>query len=148
MSFLYFLENHEPGDCIVASLATLAIGSDVTKLILVVEEFMYVFSNDLLGVLPGREIEFAIKLVLNTKMISIAPYRMVLAELKELKAYLRDLESKGFIRLSVSPWGVSVLFVKKKDDTLRMCIDYQQLNRVIMKNKYPLPRINDLFDQL
>ena len=69
-------------------------------------------------------------------------------ELKELKLQLQELLEKGFIRLSVSPWGAPVLFVKKKDGTLRLCIDYRQLNKMTVKNKYPLPRIDDLFDQL
>ena len=73
---------------------------------------------------------------------------MAPAELKELKDQLQDLLSKGFIRPSVSPWGAPVLFVKKKDGTMRMCIDNRQLNKVTVKNKYPLPRIDDLFDQL
>ena len=73
---------------------------------------------------------------------------MVPTELKELKIQLQELLDKGFIRLSVSPWGAPVLFVKKKDGTLRMCIDYRQINKVTVKNKYPLPRIEDLFDQL
>ena len=73
---------------------------------------------------------------------------MAPAELKELKGQLQDLLSKGFIRPSVSPWGAPVLFVKKKDGTMRICIDYRQLNKVTVKNKYPLPRIDDLFDQL
>ena len=69
-------------------------------------------------------------------------------ELKKLKLKLQELLEKGFIRPSVSPWGAPVLFVKKKDGTLRLCIDYRQLNKLIVKNKYPLPRIDDLFDQL
>ena len=73
---------------------------------------------------------------------------MAPAELRELKAQLQELLSKGFIRPSVSPWGAPVLFVKKKDGSFRMCIDYRQLNKVTIKNKYPLPRIDDLFDQL
>ena len=73
---------------------------------------------------------------------------MAPAELKELKEQLKDLLDKGFIRPSVLPWGVPVLFVKKKDGSLRMCIDYRHLNKVTIKNKYPIPRIDDLFDQL
>ena len=73
---------------------------------------------------------------------------MAPTELEELKAQLQDLLDKGFIRPSTSPWGAPVLFVKKKDGTLRLCIDYRQLNKVTIKNKYPLPRIDDLFDQL
>ena len=73
---------------------------------------------------------------------------MVPLELKELKLQLQELLEKGFIRPSVSPWGAPVLFIKKKDGTLRLCIDYRQLNKLTVKNKYPLPRIDDLFDQL
>ena len=73
---------------------------------------------------------------------------MAPAELKELKLQLKDLTDKGFIQLSISPWGAPALFVKKKDRTLKMCIDYRHLNKVTIKNKYPLPRIDDLFDQL
>ena len=73
---------------------------------------------------------------------------MALAELKELKLQLKDLTDMGFIQSSISPWGAPVLFVKKNDGTLRMCIDYRQLNKVTIKNKYPLPRIHDLFDHL
>ena len=114
----------------------------------VVQEFPDVFPSDLPGVPPDRDIDFAIDLEPGTKPISIPPYRMAPAELKELKDQLQDLLSKGFIRPSVSPWGAPVLFVKKKDGTMRMCIDYRQLNKVTVKNKYPLPRIDDLFDQL
>ena len=113
-----------------------------------VQEFLDVFPSDLPGVPPDRDIDFAIDLEPGTKPISIPPYRMAPAELKELKDQLQDLLSKGFIRPSVSPWGAPVLFVKKKDGTMRMCIDYRQLNKVTVKNKYPLPRIDDLFDQL
>ena len=80
--------------------------------------------------------------------ISKSPYRMAPTELKELKEQLEDLMKKEFIRPSISPWGAPVLFVWKKDGTLRLCIDYRELNRITIKNKYPLPRIEDLFDQL
>jgi len=80
--------------------------------------------------------------------LSILPYRIALAELKELKGQLNDLLDKGFIRSSISPWGALVLFVRKKDGSLWMCIDYWQFNKVTIKNKYPIPRIDDLFDQL
>ena len=80
--------------------------------------------------------------------MSKAPYRMSPSELKELKVQLQDLLDKGFIRPSVSPWGAPVLFVRKKDGTMRLCIDYRELNKVTIKNKYPLPRVDDLFDQL
>ena len=83
-----------------------------------------------------------------TAPISIALYAMAPLELKELKKQLEELLEKGFIRPSISPWGAPVLFVKKKDGSMRLCIDYQQLNRITVRNKYPLPRIDDLLDQL
>jgi hypothetical protein len=114
----------------------------------VVNEFPDVFPRDLPGLPPDPEIEFAIVLVPGTKPIHKAPYRMAPMELKELKEQLKELEEKGFIRPSVSPWGAPVLFVKKKDGSLRLCVDYRELNKVTIRNKYPLPRIDDLFDQL
>ncbi|KAH0698841.1 hypothetical protein KY284_013056 [Solanum tuberosum] len=107
-----------------------------------------VFPDDLPGVLPEREIDFGIDLLPDTQPISIPPYRMAPAELKELKEQLKDLLDKGFIRPSISPWGAPVFFVKKKDGSLRMCNDYRQLNKVTINKKYPIPRIDDLFDQL
>ena len=97
---------------------------------------------------PEREIEFCIDVVPGTDPISMPPYRMAPADLKELNEQLKELLDKGFIKSSTSPWGAPVLFVKKKDGSLRLCIDYRQLNKVTIKNKYPLPRIDDLFDQL
>ena len=114
----------------------------------VVNEFSDVFPEDLPGLPPEREVEFGIDVIPGTQPISIPPYRMAPAELRELKEQLKDLLEKGFIRPSISPWGAPVLFVRKKDGSLRMCIDYRQLNKVTIKNKYPLPRIDDLFDQL
>ncbi|KAL0536830.1 hypothetical protein IC582_025792 [Cucumis melo] len=114
----------------------------------VVKEFLDVFLDDLSGLPPDREIEFTIELLPGTAPISQAPYRMAPSELKELKMQLQELVDKGYIRPTVSPWGAPVLFVKKKDGTLRLCIDYRQLNKVTIRNKYPLPRIDDLFDQL
>ncbi|GKV42221.1 hypothetical protein SLEP1_g49653 [Rubroshorea leprosula] len=114
----------------------------------VVREFSDLFPEDLPGLPPDREVEFAIDLVLGTGPISKAPYCMALAELKELKVQLEELLEKGFICPSVSPWGAPVLFVKKKDGSIRLCIDYWELNKVTVKNRYPLPRIDDLFDQL
>ena len=114
----------------------------------VVQEFLEVFPEDLPGLPPDREIEFIIELILGTAPISKVLYRMALSELKELKVQLQKLLDKGFILPSFSPWGAPVLFVKKKDGTLRLCIDYRALNKVTIKNKYPLPRIDDLFDQL
>ena len=126
-----------------SSEATLSL-SDVK----IVREFQDVFPEDLLSLPPDQEIEFSIELVPGTAPISKTPYRMAPVELKELKEQLQELLDKSFIRPSVSPWGAPVLFVKKKDGTMRMCIDYRELNRVTIKNKYPLPRIEDLFDQL
>ena len=114
----------------------------------VIREFPDVFPEELPGVPPEREVDLSIEIVQGTTSISRTPYRMAPTELKELKTQLHELLDKGFIRPSVSPWGAPVLFVKKKDDTLRMCIDYRQINKVTVKNKYPLPRIEDLFDQL
>lgn len=106
------------------------------------------FPGDLSGLPPVREIDFSIELLPGTMPISQAPYRMAPAELKELKTQLQELVDKGFIRPNMSPWGALVLFVKKNDDTMRLCIDYRKLNQVTVKNKYMLPRIDDLFDQL
>ncbi|WMV13582.1 hypothetical protein MTR67_006967 [Solanum verrucosum] len=114
----------------------------------VVNEFPEGFPNDLPSMPPVREKDFGIDLFLDTQTISIPPYRMAPAELKELKYLLKDLLDKGFIQPSISPWGAPVLFVRKKDGSLRMCIDYRQLNNLTMKNRYPLPRIDDLFNQL
>jgi hypothetical protein len=116
--------------------------------ILVVCEFSDVFPEDLPGLPPERDVEFVIELKPGTAPISRRSYRMPLNELAELKTQLQDLLEKGFIRPSSSPWGCPAIFVKKKDQTLRMCVDYIPLNEVTIKNKYPLPHINILFDQL
>ena len=114
----------------------------------VVRDFLDVFPDDLPGLPPERELDFPIDLVPGTTTISLPPYIMAPTELKELKTQLQELVDRGFIRPSISPWGAPVLFVKKKDGTWRLCIDYRQLNKVTIRNKYPLPRIDDLFDQL
>lgn len=114
----------------------------------VVTNFRDVSPEELNSLPPDREVEFAIEVIPGTMPISKAPYRMALAELKELKVELQELVDHGFIRPSSSPWGAPVLFVKKKDGALRMCIDYHGLNNVTIKNKYPLPRIEELFHQL
>ena len=106
-----------------------------------------VFPKEFSGLPPHTEIEFAIDVVPGATQASITPYRMDPVGLKELKLQLQELLKKGFIRPSVSPWGAPVLFVKKKDGTLRLCVDYRKLNKMIVKNKYPLPKIDDLFDQ-
>ena len=114
----------------------------------VVREFLDVFHEDLLGIPLDREIEFFIDLLPRTFPILKAPYRMASTELKELMDQLQELLDKGFIRPSASPWGAPVLFMKKKDGTMRLCIDDRESNWVTVRNKYPLPRIDDLFDQL
>jgi hypothetical protein len=114
----------------------------------IVYEYPDVFPDDLLGMPPDRDIEFIIELQPGTAPISKRSYRMPPNELAELKIQLQDLLDKGFIRPSASPWGCPTLFVKKKDDSLRLCVDYRSLNAVTIKNKYPLPRIDILFDQL
>ena len=131
-------------------IAALPVENKEAKLedIPVVREFPDIFPEDLPGMPPDREIEFVIDLVPGTSPISKAPYRMAPAELKELQTQLQELLDLGFIRPSKSPWGAPVLFVKKKDGSMRLCIDYRELNKVTIKNKYPLPRIDDLFDQL
>ncbi|XP_074301470.1 uncharacterized protein LOC141632863 [Silene latifolia] len=114
----------------------------------VVSEYEDVFPYELPGIPPERDIEFAINLVPGIGPIAKALYRMAPVELKELKKQLDEMIEKGFIRPSASSWGAPVLFVKKKDGSMRLCIDYRELNRVTIKNKYSLPGINDLFDQL
>nr|GFC15047.1 putative reverse transcriptase domain-containing protein [Tanacetum cinerariifolium] len=106
----------------------------------------------LLGELPGlpppRQVEFRIDLIPDAALVAHAPYRLAPSKIKELSEQLKELSKKGFIRPSLSPWGALVLFVKKKDGSFPMCIDYQELNKLTIKNRYPLPRIDDLFDQL
>jgi hypothetical protein len=114
----------------------------------VVCEFPDVFPEDLPGLPPKRDVEFVIELKPGTAPISRRSYRMPPNELAKLKTQLQDLLEKGFIQPSSSPWGCPAIFVKKKDQTLRMCVDYRPLNEVTIKNKYPLPRIDILFDQL
>ena len=120
---------------------------DVEK-IPIVREFLDVFPKELPGIPLKREVDLSIEIVPGIAPMSRAPYRMAPVELKELKVQLQELLDKGFVRPSVSPWGAPVLFVKNKDGTLRMCIDYRQINKVTVNNKYPLLRIKYLFDQL
>ena len=114
----------------------------------VVSEFTDVFPDELPGLPPNREVKFKIDLIPGAKPVAKAPYRLAPPEMKELMTQLQELLDKGFIRPSTSPWGAPVLFVRKKDGTMRLCIDYRELNKLTVKNKYPLPRIDDLFDQL
>ncbi|GKA95994.1 putative ribonuclease H-like domain-containing protein [Tanacetum coccineum] len=114
----------------------------------VVKDFPEVFPEDLSGLPPTRQVEFHIELIPGAAPVARAPYRLAPAEMKELAEQLKELSDKGFIRPSSSPWGAPILFVKKKDGSFRMCIDYRELNKLTVKNRYPLPRIDDLFDQL
>nr|GFB49709.1 putative reverse transcriptase domain-containing protein [Tanacetum cinerariifolium] len=114
----------------------------------IVRDFPEVFPEDLPGLPPIRPVEFQIDLVPGAAPVARKPYRLAPFEMKELAKQLKELSDKGFIRPSSSPWGAPVLFVKKKDGLFRMCIDYQELNKLMVKNRYPLPRIDDLFDQL
>jgi hypothetical protein len=114
----------------------------------ILRHYRDVFPKEVSGLPSRRDIEFSIELASGAVPVSRTPYRMSTPELVELKLQLKEMMDKGYIQPSVSPWGAPVLFVKNKDGTLRLCIDYRQLNKVTVKNKYPLPRINDLFDQL
>ena len=114
----------------------------------IVKDYPDVFPEDLPGLPLEKEVKFTIDLAPKTAPISKAPYRMTPMELKELKIQFQELLDKGFIRPSVSPWGAPVLFVKKNDGSMRLCIDYKELNKRMVRNKYPLPQIDDLFDQL
>ena len=132
-------------------LASLTLDNEVRQklgLPWAVSEYEDVFLDELPGLPLHRDVDFTIEFHFGTSPISMTLHRMVSAELQELKIQLQESLDKGFIRLSTSPWGALVLFSKKKDKTLQLCIDYRQLNRVTIKNRYPLSRINDLFDQL
>jgi hypothetical protein len=114
----------------------------------ILREYIDVFPEEVPGLPPRRDIDFSIELASGAVPVSRTPYWMSTPELVELKMQLKEMMDKGYIRPSMSSWGAPVLFVKKKDGTLRLCIDYRQLNKVTIKNKYPLPRIDDLFNQL
>nr|GEV66968.1 putative reverse transcriptase domain-containing protein [Tanacetum cinerariifolium] len=114
----------------------------------VICNFPEVFLNDLPGLPPPRQVKFKIELIPGAAPVVRAPYRLAPSELKELSDQLKELSEKGFIRPSSSPWGAPVLFVKKKDGSFRMCINYRELNKLTVKNRYPLSRIDDMFDQL
>ena len=135
ISFLAILHNKEK------------VHKDIAN-IPVLRKFQDVFPNELPSLPPQRELDFSIGIYLGTNPTLVAPYIMAPIELKELKMQLEELLEKGFIRLSTSPWGAPILFVKKKYGTLILCIDYRKLNRVTMKHKYPILRIDDLFYQL
>ncbi|GJX17949.1 putative reverse transcriptase domain-containing protein [Tanacetum coccineum] len=113
-----------------------------------VRDFPKVFPEDLPGLPSARPVKFQIDLIPGDAPVARAPYRLAPSKMKELSEQLQELSDKGFIRPSSSHWGAPFLFVKKKDGSFRMCIDYRELNKLIVKNRYPLPRIDDLFDQL
>ncbi|GJW21659.1 putative reverse transcriptase domain-containing protein [Tanacetum coccineum] len=123
----------------LASVMDTSLESPNIENLSVVREFADVFPDELPGLPPAREIEFGIELIPGAEPISKAPYRMAPVELKELKEQLQEMLENGFIRPSVSPWGAPVLFVKKKDGSMRLCIDYRELNRITIRNRYPLP---------
>jgi len=116
--------------------------------ILVASEYANVFPDEVPRLPPSRDVDFTIDLIPGVGPVSMAPYRMAPAELVELKKQIEDLLEKKFIRPSASPWGALVLLVKKKDGSSRLCVDYKHLNKLAIKNKYPMPIINDLLDQL
>ncbi|GKD99546.1 putative reverse transcriptase domain-containing protein [Tanacetum coccineum] len=126
------------------------IKSDEKRLedIPVVREILEVFPEDLPGLPLIHQVEFQIDLIPGAAPVARTPYRLAPSEMQELSDQLQELADRGFIQPSTSPWGVPVLFVKKKDGSFRMCIDYRELNKLTIKNGYPLPRIDDLFDQL
>ncbi|GJU93078.1 putative reverse transcriptase domain-containing protein [Tanacetum coccineum] len=114
----------------------------------IIRDFLVVFPEDLPGLPPTRPVEFQIDLIPGATPVARAPYRLALSKMKEFSEQLQEISDKGFIRPSSSPWGAPVLFVKKKDGSFRMCIDYLELNKLTVNNRYPLPRIDDLFNQL
>ena len=134
-----------PSDLALPIAAHVEASPDLAS-IPVVCEFPDVFPEDLPRLPPDRNVEFSIELEPSTTTISQRPYRMAPKELAEIKKQLEELLEKSFIRPSSSPWGCLAIFVKKKDGTLRMCVDYRPLNTVTIKNKYHLPRIDTLFD--
>ncbi|GJW24028.1 putative nucleotidyltransferase, ribonuclease H [Tanacetum coccineum] len=129
-------------------LMNVKVGEPKIGDISMVREYVDVFPEDLPGIPPLRQVEFRIDLVAGATPVARSPYRLAPLEMQELSSQLQELQDKGFIRPSYSPWGAPVLFVKKKDGSFWMCIDYRELNKLTVKNRYPLPRIDDLFDQL
>ncbi|GJS39109.1 hypothetical protein Tco_0564152 [Tanacetum coccineum] len=129
-------------------LKTIKVNESKIKDIPVVRDFPGVFPKDLSGLPPSRDVEFCIDLILGAMPVAKSPYRLAPTKMQELSNQLKELQVKGFIRPSSLPWGAPVLFVKKKDGSFRMCTDYRELNKLTIKNRYPLLRIDDLFDQL
>ncbi|GKC98265.1 hypothetical protein Tco_1168540, partial [Tanacetum coccineum] len=114
----------------------------------IVRDFEDVFLDDLSGLLPQRQVEFCIDLIPGAMPVAKSPYQLAPLEMQELSEKLQELQDNRFIWPSHLPWGAPVLFFKKKDGSFCMCIDYRELNKLTIKNRYPLPRIDDLFDQL
>ncbi|GKB89963.1 putative reverse transcriptase domain-containing protein [Tanacetum coccineum] len=129
-------------------LKTMKLNKPKLEDIPIVSDFHGVFSKDLSGLPLSREVEFRIDLIPRAMPVAKSPYRLTPTKMQELSNQLKELQDTGFIRPSSSPWGAPMLFVKKKDGSFRMCIDYRELNKLTIKNRYPLPRIDDLFDQL
>ncbi|GJT37377.1 hypothetical protein Tco_0937242 [Tanacetum coccineum] len=129
-------------------LKTMKVNESKLEDIPVVREFLGVYPKDLSGLPPSREVEFCIDLIPEAVPVAKSPYRLAPIEMQELSNQLKELQEKCFIRPSSSSWGALVLFVKKKDGSFRMCIDYRELNKLTVKNRYPLPRIDDLLYQL
>ncbi|GJS04448.1 putative reverse transcriptase domain-containing protein [Tanacetum coccineum] len=143
---LHVQGEHTPG--IAKALSNVKVDEPKLSDISVVRDFFEVFPEDLSGFLPQRQVKFRIDLVPGATPVAKSPYRLVPLEMQEFSSQLQELQDKGFIRPSHSPWGAPMLFVKNKDGALCMCIDYRELNKLTIKNRYPLPRIDDLFDQL
>ncbi|GKE78583.1 putative reverse transcriptase domain-containing protein, partial [Tanacetum coccineum] len=120
----------------------------VVRIPLATGEMLRVFPEDLSGLPPQQQVEFHIDLIPGVTPVAKSPYRLAPSEMQELSRQLQELQDKGFIWLSHSPWGAPELFVKKKDGSFHMCIDHRELNKITVKNRYPLPKIDDLFDQL
>ncbi|GKD37674.1 hypothetical protein Tco_1257881 [Tanacetum coccineum] len=144
-SFDVIIERREEKLRLLMSAKTIG---EKQKEIVVVRDFPKVFSDDLSGLPPVQEIKFRIELIPGATLVAKSPYRLTPFELEELSGQLKELQDNAFIRPSSSPWGSPVLFVKKKDGSFRMCIDYRELKKLTVKNRYPLPRIDDLVDQL
>ncbi|GJY76016.1 putative reverse transcriptase domain-containing protein [Tanacetum coccineum] len=138
------------GETLIIRAQVIEKKSDEKRLedIPIVREFPKFFPEDLPGLTPVRQVEFQIDFIPGAALVARAPYRLAPSEMHELSDQLQELADRGFIRPSTSPWGSPVLLVKKKDGFFRMCIDYRELNNHTVKNRYPLPRIDDLFDQL
>ncbi|GJU45441.1 putative reverse transcriptase domain-containing protein [Tanacetum coccineum] len=143
--FVHILIN---GETLIIRVMEKKSDEKILEYIPVVREFLEVFPEEPPGLPPIRQVEFQIDLIPGAAPVARAPYRLAPSEMQELSNQLQELSDRGFIRLSTSPWGAPVLFVKNKDRSFRMCIDYWELNKLTVKNRYPLSRIDGLFDQL